>query len=61
MEFGMQDTLEYYTLFHLSLRFEGPEAMLAMVLMTVMFMLFSLLQYDRVARIIDECAVRRLN
>lgn len=58
---GMPDTMEYYTMFHLSLKYAGPEVMLADMLLLIVQMMYFLAEYDRVMKMLDSVNVRRAN
>lgn len=50
---GMPDTMEYFSMFHMSLKLEGPEEMLIMMVLTVLAFLMMFAQYDKVIKLID--------
>lgn len=58
---GMPDTMEYYTIFHMSLKYEGPQQMLTEMLLLILQMTYYLADYDRVMKMLDSCNVRRAN
>ena len=53
---GMPDTMEYFSMFHMSLKMEGVEQMLIMLVLTVFSFLMMFAMYDRVMAIIDAGA-----
>lgn len=50
---GMPDTMEYYSMFAMELKLNGPMAMLSAILLVVVNMIVMNIQYNAILELID--------